>query len=188
MAEAYPTLLAGQRLTASLLSSMQLQVARKTADTSRSAVTTTTADPHLTFTVAANAVYVWWGWLKYDASAAGDIAFDFSAPSGALGEWTGWGVGITRVVSATDAATPAFSVDTAQTTGYLIRVETNDVTAARTFGGIGTGGTQLTALIHGTLRVGTTGGTFSFDWAQRVSDATASTIYTDSWISMQRVV
>lgn len=187
MAEAYPTLLAGQRLTASLLSSMQSQVARKTADTSRSATTTTTPDPHLQFTVAANAVYVWWGWLKYDASTAGDIAFDFSTPSGALGEWTGWGPGIGRVISATDAATPAFTVDTVQTTGYLIRIETNDVAAARTFGGLGTGGTPLTALIHGTLRVSTVGGTFSFDWAQRASDATASTIYTDSWITMQRV-
>lgn len=187
MAESYPTFLAGQRITASLLSSAQPRVARKTSDTSRSSTTTTTADPHLQFDVVANAVYVWSGWLKYDASTAGDIAFDFSAPSGALGEWTGWGVGITRVVSATDAASPAFSVDTVQTTGYLIRVETNDVTAARTFGGLGTGGTPLTALINGTLRVGSTAGTFSFDWAQRVSDGTASTIYTDSWISMQRV-
>jgi hypothetical protein len=53
--EYYPQPLAGQRLRASTLRDMLPKTARKTADTSRSATTTATADPHLTFEVEANA-------------------------------------------------------------------------------------------------------------------------------------
>lgn len=187
MAEAYPTPLAGQRITASLLRSMQWQVIRKTADTSRSATTTTTADPHLQMDLTASGVYIWHGWIKYDASAAGDINVDFTGPSGLLGEWTGIGTGITRVIGATDAAGPAFTVDTQGATGYLLRTEATDVTAARAYGGVGTAGTPLTVAMQGTLRVGSTGGTWSLDWAQRTSDATATTVYTDSWLAVLRI-
>lgn len=187
MSEAYPALLAGQRITASLLSSMQPMTARKTADTSRAATTVTTADPHLQFTVAANAVYTWWGWLKYDGPIAGDINIDFTTPAGALGEWMGHAVGIGRVIGATDVASPAFTADTVGTTGYMLRMETNDVASARGFGTLGTGGTPLTMNMKGTLRVASASGTFSMDWAQRISDATSTTIYTDSWITMSRI-
>lgn len=187
MVEYYPNPLAGQKITASMLRDMLPKTARKTADTSRSATTTVSADPHLTFEVEANAVYVWWGWLKYDAPAAGDINIDFSAPSGALGEWTAIGPGIGRVVGATDAATPVVQADTQASTGYMLRVETTDVTSARAYGGLGTAGTQLSIDLKGTLRMGSTAGTFSLDWAQRVSDASSSTLYTDSWITMLRI-
>ena len=187
MVEYYPQPLAGQILRASTLRNMLPKTARKTADTPRSATTTVSADTHLTFEVEANAVYTWWGWIKYDAPAAGDINIDFSAPSGALGEWTAVGVGIGRVVGATDAATPVVQADTQASTGYMVRVEATDVTAARAFGGLGTSGTPLTIDLKGTLRMGSTAGTFSLDWAQRVSDATATTVYTDSWITMLRI-
>lgn len=186
MVEFYPQPLAGQRLRASTLRDMLPKTARKTADTSRSATTTVSADIHLQFPVEANAVYEWWGWIKYDAPAAGDLNIDFSVPSGALGEWTAIGVGIGRVVGATDAATPVVQADTQASTGYMLRVESTDVAAARAFGGLGTAGTPLTIDLKGTLRMGSTAGTFSLDWAQRVSDATATTIYTDSWITMIR--
>ena len=89
MSEFYPVPLAGQRITADLLRSMLPVFARKTADTARTATTTTTADPHLQFEVVANATYVMDGWIKYDSSTVADFALDFSAPSGAAGEWVG---------------------------------------------------------------------------------------------------
>lgn len=187
MTEVYPTYLAGQKITASLLTSAQIVTARKTADTQRASTTTAVADPHLQFEVSASAVYVWWGWIKYDAAIGGDITVDFAAPSGSLGEWTGIGVGVSRVIGATDAASPAFTVDTQASTGYMVRIETSDVTTARNYGGLGTAGSQLTVTLNGTLRTSTTSGTFSFDWAQRVSDATNTTVYTDSWLCMLRV-
>lgn len=185
MAEAYPTFLAGQRLTASLLRSGQEQVARKTADTSRSATTTTTADPHMQFDVVANAVYRWHGWVKYDGPTAADFLADCNAPTGSLGEWTAIGAGHSPVIGS--SAAPALITDTQDGRGYLMRVETNDVTSSRSFGCLGTGITPLTLQLYGTLRVGSTSGTFSFDWAQATSNATAVTVYTDSWLSMLRV-
>jgi len=184
VAEAYPTPLAGQRLTASLLRSMQPQVARKTADTQRSATTTAAADPHLTFEVEANAAYVWEGFLKYDAATGGDFLVDFSVPTNALGEWGAHGPGI--VVIGADDSPLALQTDTVQSTGYMVRVEVNDVTQSRTYGGLGAG-TGITVLIAGTLRVGSTAGTFSLDWAQGTSNATATTLFTDSWLKLQRV-
>ncbi|HWN00917.1 MAG TPA: hypothetical protein VNO54_28030 [Streptosporangiaceae bacterium] len=185
MAESYPTYFAGQRITASLLRSGQEVVARKTADTSRAATTTTTADPHLQFEVEANAVYVLDGWIKYDSPTAADINVDWTAPSGALGEWTAIGVGSSPVIGST--STPTLQTDTQDARGYMLRVETNDVAAARSFGGLGTGNTPITLHIKGTLRVGSTGGTYSLDWAQFTSNATATTIYSDSWLRLQRV-
>jgi hypothetical protein len=183
MAEAYPTPLAGQRLTATLLRSMQPQVARKTADTSITASTSATADPHLQFSVEANAVYVWEGWLKFDGATGGDILVAASVPSGSLGEWGGHGTGITVIGS---SSTPTLETDTVRTNGYMVRTESNDVTQSRTYGCLGVGN-ALTALIFGTLRVGSTAGTYALTWAQGSSNATATTLYTDSWIKMQRI-
>lgn len=185
MAEAYPTFLGGQRITAALLRSAQEQVARKTADTPRAATTTASADPHLQFEVVANGVYRWHGWIKYDGPTAADLNLDFSAPAGSFGEWMALGVGHSPVIGA--SAAPAFLTDTPDARGYLTRFETNDVTSARSYGCLGTGGVPLTMQLNGTLRVGASAGTFSLDWAQFVSNATAVTLYTDSWLSMLRV-
>lgn len=184
MAEAYPTPLAGQRITASLLRSMQPLVVRKTADTARTSTTTTTADPHLSLNVEANGVYVWDGWMKYSADTAGDIVFDFTVPSGALGEWGAFGPGI--VVIGADDTPLALQTDTQQSTGYMLRAETNDVSQSRTYGGLGTS-VGLTVLMNGTLRVGSNAGTFSLDWAQGTSSANATTLFTDSWLKFQRI-
>jgi hypothetical protein len=172
VAESYPTVAAGQRITAALLRSMLPQVIRKTADTSRSATTTTTADPHLTIEVDANAVYIWDGWVKYFADPAADLTIDFTVPTNALGEWNGFGAG---------SGTSGVGV----TTGYSIRTEANDVSQSRNF----YGSTDLThgVILHGILRVGATGGTFSLDWAQGSSSATATILYTDSWLRFQRI-
>lgn len=183
MAEAYPTPLAGQRLTASLLRSMQTQCLRKTSDTSRSATTTLAADPHLQMDVAAGGVYALWGWMKYDALAAADIVVGFSFPTGTLGEWTGIGGGIT-VTSAT--AGGGTQQDAVSTWGYNVRLETTDLVNTRNFGALGVG-TTLTVLINGTFRIGSTAGTLALTWAQGASNATATTVYTDSWINVLRV-
>jgi hypothetical protein len=162
------------------------QTARKTADTQRSATTTPVADPHLTFQVEANAVYVWWGWIKYDSPVTADINIDFSAPTGSLGEWKAIGPGITRVVGATDATSPTLTSETPGNTGYMVRLETSDVATVRGYGGLGVG-TEIGLDLKGTLRVAATGGTFSLDWCQRASDAGQTTLYTDSWITMIRI-
>lgn len=172
MSESYPTWYAGEDITADKLNSGFPVVARKTADQTKTSNATAAADTELFFSVAANAVYIMDGWIKYDSASAADILIDWSAPSGSLGEWTGWGIGL-----GTTAAT---------TNGYSIRVETNDLTNSRSFAGIGVG-SLATIMLKGTLRTGSTAGTYSMDWAQGTSDATNTTIYTDSWIRLQRI-
>jgi hypothetical protein len=181
--EAYPTPLAGQRLTAALLRSMQVQSLRKTADTSRAATTTQAADPHLAMDVVAGGVYTLWGWLKYDALAAADFTMGFSYPTSSLGEWVGMGGG-TTVTSATGGG--GTQQDAVSTWGYNVRLETTDVVNTRTYGGLGVGNT-LTVDVKGTFRIGATAGTLALTWAQSVSNATATTLYTDSWINVLRV-
>ncbi|MFI9200152.1 hypothetical protein [Streptomyces sp. NPDC053048] len=171
MAESYPTFLAGQRLTASLLTSALPQVARKTADTSRASTTTFASDPHLTFSVEANAVYVVDGWIKYFADPTPDIQVKFDAPTGSLGEW--------HQVAAGSSTT------TTTTVGYSVRTDTNDLTVSRNFYGVSDW--DLGAVIHATLRVGSTAGTFALQWAQSTSSATATIVYTDSWLRLQRI-
>ncbi len=182
MAESYPTWVAGEDITADKLNAMLPKVARKTADETRTSTTTTTNDSELLFAVEANAVYVWHGWLKYGGDNDGDIAIDFNVPTGSLGEWSAHGVG-EPVISAN--GTPALVTDTAGIRGYMLRTETNDVDQFRTYGIIT--GSNLSIILYGTLRTGSTAGTFALSWAQAASFATATTLFTDSWLSLQRV-
>lgn len=171
MPEFYPQPLAGQKITASLLRSMLPQIVRKTADTSRSATTTYEADPHLVFPAEAGAVYVMWGWVKYFASTTPDIKIRFTVPTGCLGEWA-W-------------IMPGSGTGASATAGYSIRTDTNDVGAGRT--GYGTSDTQQMTPMGALFRMSTTAGNISLEWAQNTSDATASVLYTDSWLAFQRI-
>lgn len=145
--------------------------ARRTTDLPRDSTATPAADPQLLFSVQAGAVYELDGWIKYSADTAADITLDWAVPTNALGEWTGTGA----------------SIDTAgSANGYSVQLAATDVDAARSFGGAGTGA-NLTVDIKGTLRVGDTSGTYQLLWSQRVSNAAATTVYTDSWLRLHRV-
>lgn len=147
--------------------------ARKTADTARTSTTTPTADPHLTVSVAANAVYQVDGWLLYSAPAAADMQARWAIPTGATGAWTGWGIGLGTTAQTTD--------------GYLIRTEgRTDLTQAHTFAGIGSPN-LVTGQLRGTLVTAATAGTFAVEWAQGTSDSIATTLYTQSWIRLVRI-
>lgn len=171
MAESYPTILAGQRLTAALLRSMLPEVVRKTADTTRSATTTFEDDPHLTYAVEANGVYVMDGWIKYFADPTPDIKFQWSTPSGTLGEWA-W-------------VMPGSGTAAGGTTGYSVRTETNDVGGSRT--GYGTSDTSMFTPVSGLWRVAATAGFITLQWAQNTSNATSTGVFTDSWLRFQRI-
>jgi hypothetical protein len=159
-------------------------IARKTSDTPRPSTTTTTADPELQFQVEANAVYVMDGWIKASGDPAADLTLDWTAPTGSLGEWTGIGAGNPPI--STNGSPGALISDTASVRGYLPRLESTDLMASRGYGMIST--TDVLAIdIKGTLRVGSTAGTYSLDWAQTVSNAAATTLYTDSWLRLVRV-
>lgn len=171
MAESYPALAGGQRIRASLLRSMLPQTVRKTADDSRSATTTYADDTHLVFAAEANAVYTMVGWIKYFADPTPDIKIQFSVPSGCLGEWA-WNM-------------PGSGTTTTGTTGYSIRTETNDVANGRT--GYGTSDSQHMTPMGGLFRMSSTAGNIALQWAQNTSNATATILYTDSFLTFTRI-
>lgn len=151
----------------------QTRVALKTADTSRTNNASPTDDPHLAFTVAANATYAVDGWIKYSALVDLDITIDWNVPSGALGEWTGHGSGLGTTGQSTN--------------GYSIRTETNDVSQPRNFSGTTSAAGEYSVLIYATLRVQGTGGTYALQWSQGNTGGTATTVYTDSWLRLTRI-
>jgi hypothetical protein len=184
MTAQYPTFLAGQTLTAALLTSAQPMTALKNSDTARSSTTTLTADPELTFSVLANGVYIVDGWIKYTGDPASDITLSWTVPTGAIGEWSGLGVG-NPLISA-NGSPGALVADTGSVRGYMMRAESTDFTGSRGFGALSTTDT-LAIQLSATLRVGSSDGTFALNWAQSSSSATATTVYTDSWLRLQRI-
>lgn len=179
----YPQILAGQRLTAGLLTSMLPLEAVKASDEIRTSTTTVVDDTELAFQLAASATYRMDGWIKYSAATAGDLVVDWTIPPGCLGEWVGFGIGVTPISA--DGSPGALSADTQQTRGYMIRAETNDIDQFRTFGGLGSG-VALGVLLSGTVRTGASGGTYALSWAQGTASATPTTIYADSRITLRR--
>lgn len=149
-----------------------IQVRRRTSDLSRSNTNVPANDTQLTFTVTANANYVMDGWIKYSALTDLDISIAWETPSGSLGEWAGFGAGL--------------STTAGSTAGYSIRTEANDVGQARNFSGTNASN-ELTVLLRGVLRVQATGGTYTMQWSQGNVGSSPTTVYTDSWVRIQRV-
>jgi hypothetical protein len=171
MSESYPPYRAGQKATAALLASALPQVVRKTADTSRS-TTAVADDPHLSFSVEANAVYIVEGMLLCsNTTADDDINLDWTVPSGSDGSWGGVG----------------YQLNTAGGTDANARMFGQSITSARSFGTSDDGAAGMTViLIHATLITGSTAGTHTLQWAQLQSTGTL-TVYADSFLKYTRI-
>lgn len=171
MAESYPPVRAGQKVTGSYLASFQPLTARKTADTSRTS-TTATDDPELTFEVEADAVYRMKGILYVSGTVAtDDIGIDWTAPSGASGHWGAAGPG----------------VNATSDTGSVRLVGEDGIDSERSYG-TGTGGATAPLTIHvqSLLITGSSSGTYALSWRLFSGTGTA-TIYTDSFLVLQRI-
>lgn len=153
----------------------QFQTALKTADTSRSNTSTVANDPHLFIPVAANATYLLDGWLKYFADPTPDFKMTFATPGGTLGEWHAIGRGQND------------NADGATVNGYKVRTESNDVNQERNYYGTTDTSNPVGLQLKGTFRVAGTGGNLVLQWSQGTSDATATIVYTDSWIRLHRI-
>jgi hypothetical protein len=158
----------------------QRQFKRRSSDLSRASTTTLAADTQLTFSVDANSTYVLDGFLVY--SGPGDFFMGWSVPAGTAGLWTGIGNGGT-VVSANGSG--GTQTDAASTWGYTVKTEAGDLTTTRSFGGVG--GNLYAIQIRATVRVGATAGTLALTWSQGVSNATPTTLYTDSHLRLEKV-
>lgn len=165
----YPDVLAGDFVTAGLLTSLMPLEALKTSDEPRTNATLA-ADSELTISVEANAKYQLTGYIIYSqalaASGTTGITIGWSGPSGATLQWTSGGT----------------SGPTATTT--------QDVTSQGISGTRGLPsnlGTRMTAIPFGTLVTAGVAGTFSLRWAQVATNATATYVHADSWMRLRRV-
>ena len=139
--------------------------ARKTADTGPRTSATASADPHLSVTVDPG-TYRLEAFIKWSGDGASDINWSWNSPSGTTGSW---------VCYAGDTAMSALpttmrNIDTAITGG------------SRSYGVIATVTAQA---MRGTVKV-TTAGTFSANWGAQTAGGTGTTLYTDSWIHLER--
>ncbi len=126
----------------------------KTGDTSRANTAAYAADPHLQIPVAANTTYVIEAKGVYQAGATGSLKFQMSFPSGATMEAGSWEY---------DPGTDEWAATIMALTSP----------ASFVIGLVGTGG-NLPFRLNGTLFVGANAGTLTLDWAQNVSNATAT--------------
>lgn len=144
---------------------------RKTADESVTNSTALQDDNHLSLSVNASTTYEVTAALIYDGDTAGDIKVGWTAPASATLDWT------------LDAMSPA-------TTGTAGQVNLSHATVSETLSGgaRGTGAAnRAVALPHGLLQVAGTSGTLQLRWAQNTSSATATTVWTHSYLRAKRV-
>lgn len=166
----YPALYAGQRFTAGVASSMLPLFAAKEVTTDRASTTTVTADPELVLAVEANAQYIYTFYLRISGNTTAQIDIQKTTPSGATGSYS-----CTRL----SAGAASDTGGTRTSTRIAYNVET-------TFAPISTSAHQVLEG-SGRLITSSTSGNFSIDWAQNVSNATASSIHSDSWIRLERI-
>lgn len=170
-----PGVLTSAALNAGLLVGRPLFV-RKTADQSVTSSTTLIDDTELYGTVAPNCTYRFELHMFYVGNETGDINTRWTFPTGAtLDQMTicGWPIDTGFNTGGTHADTEF----------YALLAQTSPSTA-RPFAG---STTVVTALIVGTLVVGGTAGTLQLQWAQNVSNGTATTVKAGSCLELRRV-
>lgn len=164
----YPSIAAGQRITASLLNSMLPIVVIKAADQTVTSSTTLTNDSHLVAALVANATYIVDGYLMLTGPAAttGDAKIDFTIPTGATMHYTSGGV---------VASSPAVQ--------YEDTVNANST--ARTIGT--NGSTDMGVALHAHVVLGSAAGNVQLRFAQNSSNGTATGFRAGSWLRFTRI-
>lgn len=147
----------------------------KSGDTSRASTTAFADDPHLTFQGVANAVYNVFIHINFQAPVTPSIKFQFVFPSGTWKgtQWeyapgTGAGAGIWQPNPTTGAMSSASP-------------------AAIVIGLTGSATNNWPMRVAGRLALGVTGGTCALQWAQNVSNASATILREGSWLNAIQV-
>lgn len=141
----------------------------KAADETVSASTTLQNDDELLIPVEASTTYIFEAVLFYDGATTGDIKVAFSVPAGATIEWT-----TIRAASSLAANNYAAQIDVV-TGGSSVTSGANGA------------GNHIAYRCRGTVVVGGTAGNLQLQWAQAVSDPTASTVFAKSFLTAQKV-
>jgi hypothetical protein len=162
----FPVYLAGNRLTAGLLTSGQVLEVVKAADQSVTSSTVLVPDTALTLAVVAGATYDFTCYLDFEGAAqgTGDLKFQWAVPLGATLRYACPHVNAanTWVGGNTNIATTSITCAT-QTAGVLCGVK-----------------------MDGTLVMSSTAGAITLQWAQNTSVGTATIVHAQSKLSLVR--
>lgn len=169
----FPVIYAGQRITATLLTSMEPINVWKTNNTDRASTTTVTDDPDLTVTLEANATYRAVFYLHYAATDTARFKTQWTVPSGATGNRTAVGADQGVILSGTSS-------------GGTGRYGVHGYTTACTYG-TRNDNTFLCSAIEEAVLTTTSAGTLAIQWAQATSSATASRLGAGSSLHVQRL-
>jgi hypothetical protein len=150
--------------------------AAKSADESVTASTTLQNDDHLVVPVAANATYTIDGYLQWIGNDTGDIKFAFAFPSGSTLHW--------GMIGPDDLATTFASLGTRGTSEWFARTSQ---TTSSAFIQYSASTAALLGRMSGLLVTGGSAGTLTLQWAQFVSNPTATTLKQGSWLKLSRV-
>lgn len=168
----WPFYTAGQELTAADLAAGQPLIAYKTASTDRSSTITFSDDPELTFTLAANAVYIVEMYLFY-AGNTGLMRTRWTVPTGATGNRSAMGPGSTSTDPNSDA--------------IAMRSGVHAFSTAVTYGNRGVGSLNQSIAVETSLVTTTTAGTCAISWTQGTSNAAATRMGAGSWARALRI-
>lgn len=146
-----------------------VRTAIKPSDTTKNNNSTIAADPDLTLELLPNSRYLVKLVGVVDGSNTADIKWNFTIPAGATGYQQPDGLAV-ATTGTTGSMNEAASLWTA--------------TPAIATAGVGTK-TMFTP--QGILITGATGGTFTFNWAQSTADATDTTLFAGSTLSVVRI-
>lgn len=170
----YPTITAGQRITAGLLRSMLEDFIVKPSSTDRASTTSFADDPDLTYAVAANTVWYVRFVLHAAALAAADIKTDWTVPSGVSGNRAVLGPGSTAADSAADNIAMRAGVH-----GFGTSILYNGVRNSASL--------HFLIVEEAVVEVGATAGSIAIRWAQGTSDATATQVRAGSFMEVKRL-
>lgn len=166
----YPTILAGQRITAGLLSSMLPTIINKPAAEDRTSNATLTADTDLQITLAANATYEVTMHIHYGTSTAAGFQTDWTVPTGAGGN---------RASISAGAGSNTF----ADTTGNW---GVHSFNTSVSHGNRNSTTNQLWLMERGIVTT-VSAGTLALRWAQVTSTASATRVASTSTLIVRRL-
>lgn len=169
----YPQILAGQRITAGLLTSMQPQQFWKSAHTDRASTTTVADDTDLMATLEANATYRIIFRLHYAAIDAARFKTQWRVPSGASGTRTAVGPDQGVILSSTSS-------------GGTGRWGVHAFTTACTYG-TRDNAANLCSAVEEAVVTTTSSGVLAIQWAQATASTTATRLGAGSSLFVERL-
>lgn len=164
----YPTIYAGQDLTASLLQSMVPQEAWKITNTSAVTSATLVNDLDLVLPVVAAAVYDFSAFIAYEGNTtgSGDLKAQWTVPAGA-----------SLTYQASGGSTSGF--------GTPVSLGARSAGTAYAYGTDGSG-VPCAVTMTGTLIMGSTAGSLQLQWAENTANATGTLLLAGCRLKLER--